>query len=229
MVRLPGTKPSQYQELFPSNWTLAVDRYEGLSEEFFLDDVAAESAEGVADLVDGVNDEESAVALIDELFRLAGIYQTCIVCVLHLSPSGYKLRGHLGSEISRKASGILSVEKESGSKYSIVKALKVREGSPLEVPMLLIGWDDERRYHTFQGHKDDNGGTSREERKITELRSVATPLFERESKYVWELSFMNTRLGKSPKNLLVELLGKSANYKRNRICRFNLIRTSPFS
>ena len=137
--------------------------------------------DGVADLVDGVNDEESAVALIDELFRLAGIYQTCIVCVLHLSPSGYKLRGHLGSEISRKASGILSIEKESGSKYSIVKALKVREGSPLEVPMLLIGWDDERRYHTFQGHKDDNGGTSREERKITELRSVATPLFERES------------------------------------------------
>ena len=46
LVRIPGTKPSQYPELFPSNWTLAVDRYEGLSEEFFLDDVAAESAEG---------------------------------------------------------------------------------------------------------------------------------------------------------------------------------------
>ncbi len=45
--RLPGTKPSQYPELFPSNWTLKVDRYEGLSKEFFLDDVAAESAEGV--------------------------------------------------------------------------------------------------------------------------------------------------------------------------------------
>ncbi len=46
LVRLPGTKPSQYPELFPSNWTLTVDRNEGLSEEFFLDEVAGESAKG---------------------------------------------------------------------------------------------------------------------------------------------------------------------------------------
>ncbi len=46
LVRLPGTKPSQYPELFPSNWTRTVNRYEGLSEEFFLDEVAAESATG---------------------------------------------------------------------------------------------------------------------------------------------------------------------------------------
>jgi hypothetical protein len=46
LVRLPATKPSQYPELFPSNWTLTVDRNEGLSEEFFLDDVAWESAKG---------------------------------------------------------------------------------------------------------------------------------------------------------------------------------------
>ncbi len=137
--------------------------------------------DGIADLVDGVNDEERAVELIDELFRLSGIYQTCIVCVLHLSPSGYKLRGHLGSEMSRKASGILSVEKETGSPYSIVKALKVREGSPLEVPTLLIGWDAEAGHHTFKGHKEGDDSTSRTERKIVELRSVATQIFERES------------------------------------------------
>jgi hypothetical protein len=46
LVRLPGTKPSQYRELFPSNWTRTVNRYGGLSEEFFLDEVAAESAKG---------------------------------------------------------------------------------------------------------------------------------------------------------------------------------------
>jgi hypothetical protein len=43
LVRLQGTKPSQYPELFLSNWTRTVNRHEGLSEEFFLDDVAAES------------------------------------------------------------------------------------------------------------------------------------------------------------------------------------------
>jgi hypothetical protein len=38
--------------------------------------------DGIADLLGGVNDEESSVKLIEELFRLAAIYNTCIVCVL---------------------------------------------------------------------------------------------------------------------------------------------------
>ena len=46
LVRLPSTKPSEYHTLFPSNWTKTVDRYEGLSEEFFL---AKEVAELAAD------------------------------------------------------------------------------------------------------------------------------------------------------------------------------------
>jgi hypothetical protein len=53
--------------------------------------------DGIADLIDEVNDEEKSVALIDELFCLAGIYKTCIICALHLSLSSYKLRGHLNS------------------------------------------------------------------------------------------------------------------------------------
>ena len=105
--------------------------------------------DGIADLIDGVNDEESAVALIDELFRLAGIYKTVIICVLHLSPSGYKLRGHLGSEIQRKAAGILSIEKDDDKVNSVIKALKVRDGSPLDVPQLVIGWDDELKFHVL--------------------------------------------------------------------------------
>lgn len=44
LVRLPSTKPSEYHTLFPSNWTKTVDRYEGLSEEFFLDEEDAEPA-----------------------------------------------------------------------------------------------------------------------------------------------------------------------------------------
>jgi hypothetical protein len=135
--------------------------------------------DGIADLLDGVNDEERAVGLIDELYRLAGIYQTCIVCVLHLSPSGYKLRGHLGSEMSRKASGILSIEKDSNTPFSVVKVLKVREGSPLNVPLLMIGWDDEAGHHTL---KDTKPGANRDAgRRRDELRSAAEGIFERES------------------------------------------------
>jgi len=41
--------------------------------------------DGIADLLTGVNDEESSVKLVDEIFRLAAIYNCCIVIVLHLS------------------------------------------------------------------------------------------------------------------------------------------------
>jgi hypothetical protein len=51
----------------------------------------------IANLVRCANDEAESIAVIDELYRLVGIYKTCIVCVLHFILSGMKLRGHLGS------------------------------------------------------------------------------------------------------------------------------------
>ena len=48
--------------------------------------------DGIADLVHSSNDEAESIRIIDELYRLAGIYKTCIVCVLHYIPNGLKLR-----------------------------------------------------------------------------------------------------------------------------------------
>lgn len=131
--------------------------------------------DGIADLIDGVNDEESAVALIDELFRLAGIYKTVIICVLHLSPSGYKLRGHLGSEIQRKAAGILSIEKDDDKVNSIIKALKVRDGSPLDVPQLIIGWDEELKFHVL---REQPSAEMIQKHKYEELLNKASTIFD---------------------------------------------------
>ena len=44
--------------------------------------------DGVADLIRCANDEGESVALIDEIYRLAGIYRTCIAAVVHLSRTG---------------------------------------------------------------------------------------------------------------------------------------------
>ena len=84
--------------------------------------------DGIADLVHSANDEAESLKVVDELYRLAGIYQTCLVCVLHYVPNGLKLRGHLGSELQRKSSAILSIELDNDMMTSVVKALKVREG-----------------------------------------------------------------------------------------------------
>jgi hypothetical protein len=130
--------------------------------------------DGIADLVRCANDEAESVGVIDELYRLAGIYKTCIVCVLHFIPNGLKLRGHLGSELQRKAAAILSIEKDENPQISVIKALKVRDGSPLDVPLVQFSWNKELEMHTYLGEKPKE---EKEKRKETELSGVAKTIF----------------------------------------------------
>ncbi|MDR0573838.1 MAG: toprim domain-containing protein [Tannerella sp.] len=130
--------------------------------------------DGIADLVRCANDEAESVSVIDELYRLAGIYKTCIVCVLHFVPNGMKLRCHLGSELQRKAAGILSIEKDEEPQISVVKALKVRDGSPLDVPLIQFAWDRGKAMHVYLGEKTKE---EKEKRKETELTGVARSIF----------------------------------------------------
>lgn len=133
--------------------------------------------DGIADLVKSANDEVESVAVIDELYRLAGIYNTCILCVLHFVPNGLKLRGHLGSELQRKAATILSIEKDEEPTQSVVKALKVRDGSPLDVPLMLFAWDKVAGMHLYKGEKPRE---EKEKRKEKELVGVARDVFGRQ-------------------------------------------------
>ena len=134
--------------------------------------------DGIADLVHSANDEVESLRVVDELYRLAGIYQTCIICVLHYVPNGLKLRGHLGSELQRKAAAILSIELDSDATISVVKALKVREGSPLDVPLMLFSWDKEAGMHLYRGEKPRE---EKEKRKEKELVSVAREVFDQQT------------------------------------------------
>ncbi|MDI9604894.1 MAG: toprim domain-containing protein [Bacteroidota bacterium] len=130
--------------------------------------------DGIADLIRSANDETESIALVDELYRLAAIYQTCIIGVLHFVPNGIKLRGHIGSEMQRKSAGILSIEKDDDPAVSVVKALKVRDGSPLDVPILQFSWDKTYGMHRFRGEKPKE---DKEKRKENELTSVAKQIF----------------------------------------------------
>ena len=130
--------------------------------------------DGIADLIRSANDETESIAIVDELYRLAGIYNTCIICVLHFVPNGIKLRGHIGSELQRKAAGILSIEKDENPEFSVVKALKVRDGSPLDVPMTLFGWDKALDMHVYRGEKSKE---DKDKRKSNELHAVVRGAF----------------------------------------------------
>ena len=138
--------------------------------------------DGIADLIRCANDEGESVALIDELYRMAGIYKTCIVGVLHFTPNGLKLRGHLGSELQRKAAAILSIEKDEDPQISVVKALKVRDGSPLDVPLIQFSWDKAKGMHVFVGEKSKE---EKEKRKEIELANIARTLFSQQKTYTY--------------------------------------------
>ncbi len=139
--------------------------------------------DGIADLIRSANDETESIAIVDELYRLAGIYNTCIICVLHFVPNGIKLRGHIGSELQRKAAGILSIEKDDNPEYSVVKALKVRDGSPLDVPMMLFGWDKAEDMHVYRGEKSKE---DKEKRKTDELIAVVKETFRNSFKLTYQ-------------------------------------------
>ncbi len=134
--------------------------------------------DGIADLVNSANDEAESIRVIDELYRLAGIYKTCIICVLHYVPNGLKLRGHLGSELQRKAASILSIEFDKDPSVSVVKALKVREGSPLDVPLMEFSWSKSAGMHLYIGEKPRQ---EKEKRKEKELTFVARSMFSNQS------------------------------------------------
>ena len=136
--------------------------------------------DGVADLIRCANDEGESVALIDEIYRLAGIYHTCIAAVVHFVPNGLKLRGHLGSELQRKSAAILSIEKDENPEVSVVKALKVRDGSPLDIPLMQFRWDKQAGMPVYVGEKPR---AEKEKRKEKELAEMAREAFARQEKY----------------------------------------------
>ena len=139
--------------------------------------------DGIAVLIRSANDDTESIAIVDELYILAGIYNTCIICVLHFVPNGIKLRGHIGSELQRKAAGILSIEKDDNPEYSVVKALKVRDGSPLDVPIMLFGWDKEADMHVYRGEKSKE---DKEKRKTDELIGVVKEAFRSSFKLTYQ-------------------------------------------
>ena len=133
--------------------------------------------DGIADLIKGANDETESIAVVEELYRLTGIYNTCIVTILHFIPSGLKLRGHLGSELQRRAAAILLIEKDTDPSVSVVKALEVRDGSPLDVPIMQFAWDKDAGMHVYLGEKPKE---EKEKRKEDELVAVARDIFGRQ-------------------------------------------------
>ena len=83
----------------------------------------------------------------------------------------------------------------------MVKALKVRDGSPLDVPLMLFAWDKEAGMHTYRGEKP------REEKEKRKERELAFEVKERTAKSY--IRFMREReiILKDPANQSYFMIG----------------------
>jgi hypothetical protein len=106
--------------------------------------------DGVADLLEDVNDAAEANALVSDLVKLSVEINAPIIVVLHENPAAAggsgKTRGHLGSQLERKAESNLRVIKDSDG-ISTLFGEKCRRASIPQHTGPRFAWDDEAGMH----------------------------------------------------------------------------------
>jgi hypothetical protein len=134
--------------------------------------------DGVADLVADVNDAEECNSLVAELHTLAIRYDCSIICVIHKNPGGDKVRGHLGSQLERKAETNLSLDKEEG--VTVVWSAKQRGASIDKKDAPRFAWDDELKMHASV--QPENRPTS----KLVEMLELAESVMRPGESVTWK-------------------------------------------
>lgn len=103
--------------------------------------------DGIADLVIDPNDPAECFPLITELHAAAIEFNTAVVAILHMNPgSEVKGRGHLGSQLERKAESNLTLEKEEGE-ITRVWATRQRGKTITKEKAQCFKWSDEHQMH----------------------------------------------------------------------------------
>jgi 5S rRNA maturation endonuclease (ribonuclease M5) len=117
--------------------------------------------DGIADLCVDPNDPAEAFGLIEELHRLAITYDCPIVCLLHENPGSAdtgKTRGHLGSQLERKAETNLRLSKDAGGITTVFSERSRHCHIPKDTGP-RFAWDDIAGMHTscasIKGEKDN--------------------------------------------------------------------------
>ncbi len=97
--------------------------------------------DGFADMVRSPNDEEETFELVRELHELAIRHKTAIMGVLHQNPGTEKGRGHLGSQLQRKAETVIQLDREGETIFCHTSHAR---GAPIfRGNALRFGWDDD--------------------------------------------------------------------------------------
>ena len=108
--------------------------------------------DGIADLCASPNDEAESFALVASLATMTKDHHCAVVTVLHENPGSEtgKMRGHLGSQLERKAETPLRLAKDSNG-ITTIWADKARHGHLPREQGLCFQWSDAAGMHVSCG------------------------------------------------------------------------------
>lgn len=112
--------------------------------------------DGLSDYVVSVNDEAAGRALIGRLLHLASVYNCLVIGVIHDNHNTEKSRGHLGSELDRKAEAVMMLKKEKTSGVISVTGKFYRSAG--NVPEIQFAYSEEQGCFEFLQHVSSDGG-----------------------------------------------------------------------
>jgi hypothetical protein len=102
------------------------------------DEVGFVVIDGIADLANGINDEDEATRVVSLLLRWTKDYQCHIATVIHQNKGDNFATGHLGSSIMKKCEIIISVTKDAQNAYESVVECNMSRGVDFKPFKLMI-------------------------------------------------------------------------------------------
>lgn len=135
--------------------------------------------DGIADLCASPNDEAEALELVSRVHALAQKYECAVFCILHENPGTDqgKTRGHLGSELNRKAFANLRIDKDAETGISTIYGTDMRKRDLPREQGYCFAWDDESGMHTYQGRAAGLKAAMQEAKTVAAAREYWEPLF----------------------------------------------------
>jgi hypothetical protein len=130
--------------------------------------------DGIADLCSSPNDEAEALELVGTCMALAQEFHCPVFCVLHENPGSEigKTRGHLGSELNRKAFANIRIEKDTETSISTIYGSEMRKRDIPKEQGFCFGWSDADEMHVFLARAGEMKNVVKEEKARLEAAGI---------------------------------------------------------
>ncbi len=133
-----GWSPTDRRTMLPHMLAIARKEHGGIHAAFI---------DGIADFINDPNAGDECFPFVDSLQALAVKFDCPIFAVIHQNPGTEKGRGHLGSQLERRAETNLMLEKDADAGRTVVYSTKQRRAPILKSDGPCFRWDDAEGMH----------------------------------------------------------------------------------